>query len=217
MDNKIKARIDQVYWSAFLYNTSVTELQILSNEIYTNDEIKIVNSHTFSFYRVTLQYCFIMEYCKLLENGNKNGDTNICSLKKLNELILYHYTKSYEDLYYQNNNIILKIKDSDFYDKIRKLRDKKFGHADNHEINKPYNITGLRKEDFENAFEHLKMIKEILNNFGSVYDKTFSLEIPSRENRTKNFIKFHAEYKNHYMKNFKNMNIEQSNSKSNDY
>lgn len=215
MENHIKNRLEQIHWSIYLYNASLSELLILSDEIFTEDEIKIVNNHTFKLYRVTLQYCFIMEYCKLLEKGNKKNDNNISSLNRLNEILLNQNTKNFQDLYEVNLSLIENIKNSDFYDKVKKLRDKKFGHSDNDKINKPFTIKGLCKEDFENGFKHLKMIKEILNSFGKIYGRTYNLEIPSEEKRTKNFIKFQTKYKKYYMKNYLSAEIDELNRNSN--
>jgi ribosomal protein S17E len=215
MDNQIKNRLEQIHWSIYLYNTSLSELHILNEEIYTEDEIKIVNSHTFKFYRVTLQYCFIMEYCKLLENGNKNNNENISSLKRLNEILLNNYHNDFKNYYETNLTLIENIKSSDFYLKVKKLRDKKFGHSDKDEINTPFSIKGFREEDFENGFKHLKMIGEIFISFGKICERPYVLEIPSNENRTRNFIKFQAKYQTHYMKNFMNNQIEEMNKKSN--
>ena len=202
MDEQIENRLTHIHWSTYLYNTSISELKIISDEFYSADEIKIVNSHTFDFYRVTLQYCFIMEYCKLLEKGNRSNGQNISSLNRLNEIFLDDSTKTFQELFNVNIDLIESIKGSAFYKKIRSLRDKKFGHADNDEINKAFKFEGFRTEDFESAFEHLRMIKIIFNNFGSVYGREYDLEIPSREDRTRNFIKFHAEYQSYYMKNY---------------
>lgn len=202
MDEQIENRLTHIRWSIYLYNTSLSELQIISDEIYTIDEIKIVNSHTFNFYRVTLQYCFIMEHCKLLEKGNKKNEQNISSLNRLNEILLEDSTKDFQVLYNENVSLIENIKGSDFYNKIKNLRDKKFGHADNDEINKPFKFEGFHTIDFENAFGHLQMIKVIFNNFVSVYGREYDLEIPSREDRTRNFIKFHSEYQTYFMKSY---------------
>ena len=215
MDKQIKNRLEQIHWSTYLYNTSLSELEILSDEIYIDDEIKIVNSHTFKFYRVTLQYCFIMEYCKLLEKGEKRNEKHISSLNRLNEILLNDNAMNFQNSYEVNLSLIENIKKSEFYNKIKTLRDKKFGHADNDEINKPFNMKGLCKEDFKNGFEHLKMIKEIFNNFGIIYGRTYSLEIPSKENRTRNFVKFHAKYQTYFMKNYLSEQIDELNKKSN--
>jgi ribosomal protein S17E len=215
MENHIKNRLEQIYWSIYLYNTSLSELQILNEDIYTEDEIKIVNSHTLKFYGVTLQYCFIMEYCKLLEIGKKNNYEHISSLNRLNEILLNDYTKDFKDSYEVNLSLIENIKSSNFYLKIKNLRDKKFGHADKDEINTPFCIKGFRKEDFENGFNHLKMIGEIFTSFDKIIGRNHSLEIPSEENRTRNFIKFHAKYQTHYMKNYLANQTEELNKKSN--
>ncbi|TAE19288.1 MAG: hypothetical protein EAY72_00305 [Bacteroidetes bacterium] len=143
-----------------------------------------------------------MEYCKLLEKGSKDNKQNISSLNRLNEIILNDSTKDFQILYDQNVFLIERIKNSDFCKKIRNLRDKKFGHADNYELNQPFKIESFSTNDFENAFEHLQMIKIVFNNFASIYDRQYDLEIPSRDDRTRNFIKRHAEYQAYYMKNY---------------
>jgi hypothetical protein len=143
-----------------------------------------------------------MEYCKLLEKGSRNNEQNISSLNMLNEIFVEDNSKNFQELFNENLSLIDRIKSSTFYKKIRSLRDKKFGHADNDEINKPFKFEGFCTDDFENAFEHLRMIKVIFNNFGSVYGREYDLEIPSREDRTRNFIRFHAEYQSYYMKNY---------------
>lgn len=99
LDQSLKERFEHVYWSINLYNSSLTELLIVSDYTYNDSELQIVNSHTFNFYRVTLQYSFIMEYNKLLEKGNKDNKQNISSLQKLNEAIYSSLGKSY-DVYY---------------------------------------------------------------------------------------------------------------------
>ena len=85
----------------------------------------IVNSHTFNFYRVTLQYCFIMEYIKLLEVGSKNNKQHIASLTRLNEIINENNYNNFQKQFNENLQLLNEIKKSDFYKKIKPLRDKK--------------------------------------------------------------------------------------------
>jgi len=200
-DEQIENRLTHIYWSIYLYNTSLSELQTISDESYSREELKIINSHTFNFYRVTLQYCFIMEYCKLLENGSKKNEQNVSSLNRLNEILKEGSSNNFQKLYNENLHLIDEMKTSSFYKKIKTLRDKKFGHADNNEINKPFTIEGLRTKDIACGFEHLRMIKVIFNNFGSVYGREYDVAIPSRERRTRNFVSFHAKYQHYFMNN----------------
>lgn len=181
MDEQINKRLDHIYWSIYLYNTSISELQIISNEYYSSDEIKIVNNSTFDFYRVTLQYCLVMEYCKLLEEGNKDNKKNISSLNKLNKIIFHNSNKKFCELYNENIHSIKNIKASPFYTKIKSLRDKKFGHADNDAINIPFIFEGFSTADIKNAFDHLGIIKIIFNNLGNVYGRNYEIEIPGHE------------------------------------
>jgi hypothetical protein len=214
-EEQIQNRLTHIHWSTYLYNTSISELHVISDEVYSKNEIKIVNSHTFNFYRVTLQYCFIMEYNKLLEKGNRGNDQNISSLNRLNDILLEVNPITFMTHYKENSDLIQNIKDSDFYLKIRTLRDKKFGHADNDEINKPFKFESFVSRDFDNAFRHLRMIKTIFNSFASIYNRQYDLEIPSREDRTRNFIKFHADYQTYYMKNYMDASADRRKSKQN--
>jgi len=202
LEQSVKERFEHVYWSIYLYNSSLTELLIISDYVYNESESEIVNSHTFNFYRVTLQYCFIMEYNKLLEKGSNNKKQNISSLYKLNETIYSSLGKSFSEKFLENELKLSNLKSSDFYEKLKKLRDKKFAHADYHDINIPYRIDGFNSEELKEGFLHLQTIKDILNNCTTVYDFEYSIRIPDNDNRTENFIRYQAEYKDFYYKNF---------------
>jgi hypothetical protein len=201
MDNKLKERFNHVYWSIYLYNLSLSELKIVSNTEYNQSELQIVNSHTFNFYKTTLHYCFIIEYNKILEKGRKDKNQNISSIIQLNDIVYSLNNNSFSEKYIQNMESISKLKSSTFYEKIRNLRDKKFAHADNVDINIPFTIIDFSKDDFMNGFNHLSILKKILDNLTKPYNFECHLRIPNWDDRTANFIKFHAEYRNFYLKN----------------
>lgn len=202
IDENINNRFDHIYWSIYLYNTSLTELYFISEVPYNKSELQIVNSHPFDFYRITLQYCFIMEYNKLLEPGSKTSGQNISSLYQLNEAIYELKGKTFVESYKKNELKLAEIKFSNFCEQIKKLRDKKFAHADNHEVNIPFRVEGFKTADFEDAFEHLQIIKAFLLNCTIIFDFEYDLAIPNRDDRTQNFIKYHAEYKDYYFKHY---------------
>ena len=201
MNTKVKDRFDQVYWSVYLFNLSISELQIISNLDYNSTELKITNSHTFNFYRISLQYCIIMEYNKVLEKGRKDNSQNISSLHQLNETVYSENKESFSEQYSLNKDQINLIKKSPFYDKMKDLRDKKYAHADSHSINSPFDIKRFSDEDFCLAFEHLSQIKTILNRLTYQYNFEYDLKIPHRDKRTENLIKSHAQHKDFYYKN----------------
>ncbi|MBU3822177.1 hypothetical protein KO566_08910 [Flavobacteriaceae bacterium XHP0103] len=215
IDSKIQERFQHLYWSIYLYNLALSELQIISDLNFNQSELQIVNSHTFNFYRVTLQYCFAMEYNKILEIGRKDNNQNISSIYQLNEIIYSLNQSSFSEKYKENKEQIEFIKSSLFYNKMKKLRDKKFAHADNHEINIPFSTKGFSTEDIYQGFSQLSILKNVLNKLTFVYDFEYDLQIPNRDNRTENFIKFHAEYKDYYFENYKSALKEKFNKKKN--
>ncbi|MCH6235257.1 hypothetical protein [Cognataquiflexum rubidum] len=56
--------------SYFLSSRALEELDILSSTLETK-ELLIVSSPTFRFYRISLQYVFVIEILKLLDNPPK--------------------------------------------------------------------------------------------------------------------------------------------------
>jgi hypothetical protein len=202
LEQSLKERFEHINWSVYLYNSSLSELQIISDYVYNSSELQIVNSSTFNFYRVTLQYCFIMEYNKLLEKGSKDNKQNISSLQKLNETIFSLKGNSFKNRFLENEEKLLNLKKSDFYEKLKKLRDKKFAHADHHDINVPYKINGFNSDELKEGFLHLQVIKEILINCTTIFDFECRIQIPNDDDRTENFIRDQAEYADYYFSNF---------------
>src|SRR5699024_1393037 len=174
----------------------------LTYETYNKDELKIINSSTFDFYKVTLQYCFIMEYCKLLEDKKKaKGSANASSLHRLNELFRKELGENFDEAYKNNNRNIRVLQVSFFHEKIRSLRDKKFAHSDANNINNPYEITRFLESEIEEGFKHLRVIRRVINSLTSPYDSQYISEIPYHDKRTRNFIGQQAKYKDYYFRN----------------
>jgi hypothetical protein len=198
----IKNRLDHVYWSFYMYNGALNEYSIISDREYNQSELKIVNSHTFDFYRITLQYCYLMEYNKLFEKGRNDLSQNISSLNQLNVVIHKFIGQEFSTKFSENESSLSLIRESNYYDRMRKLRDKKFAHADKHDMNRAFNITGLTSDEIGMGFEHLEIASVILNKCTSVFNFEYDTFNPKLEDRTFNFVKFHAEYQDYYFKNY---------------
>ncbi len=143
-----------------------------------------------------------MEYTKLLETGQKNSEENISSLTQLNNNILEYLGESFAVSHSKNKASISTIRKSDFCSKIRNLRNKTYGHSDNHEFNKPFSFRGFKTEDFQNGNQQLQIVKQVIDRCTEPFDLSLDIDIPNREDRTYNFIKFHAKYQDYYFKNF---------------
>lgn len=200
--DKNHPRFDHVYMAANLCNESLTEILYVSRETSSQEELDLLNSHTIAFYRVVLQYCFNSEYNKLLVDNLKYlklyPNTNASSLFFLNELVFEDRKDSFERKYQENLSILKKILQTDYYQKMRLLRDKKFSHSDDHTINNPLQIKGLTDDEIATGFDHLTLIFNVFENCTSQYGFSFSARVPHNENRTRNFIRFHAVYKKYY-------------------
>lgn len=203
IEPKLEKRFDHVYWSIVLFNSSFSELRAISEQTYNASELTIVNSYTFNFYRMSLQYCAVMEYNKLLEEGRKDKNQNTSSLFQLNDVILLENKKSFSQKYIENKAHLISLKDSSFYDKMRTLRDKKIAHSDNHQINLPFDIKRFESKDISDGINHLQRMKVVLKNCAAISNIMYDIQIPYRNDETENFIKFQAEYKDYYFKNFK--------------
>ncbi len=201
LPEELKKMFDHVFWSIYLLNSTLTELQIISDCNYNNNELSIANSHPFKLYKMTLQYCLIMEYVKLFEKESKDKSEHISSLLRLNEEVLKH-KKSFGLKFTENKEKLEKLKNSAFFCNIKKLRHKKIAHSQSHEINSPFDIKGFQPKDFEDGFHHLSIIKEVLTNCSSEFNFEYALQIPHSDKRTENFIRYHAKYKDYYYKNY---------------
>jgi hypothetical protein len=197
----IKKRYQHVYWAFYLCNTSLTETKLLDLSDFNSKELEIVNGHTFKYFRVTLQYSYIMEYHKLLEKGRRNNLENISSLIWLNESLKDNLGTKFNDIYQKNITLIAELKSSAYFKKLHDLRNMKFAHSQKNSVNEPFKIKGLNEEDISNGIEHLNKMGEIIRNCTSPYEFEYDLESPSKDNRTQNFIKFQSKYKQFYSEN----------------
>ena len=193
-------RFTFVFISALYCKMALTEILYLSEAVRSQEELNLLNSYTIRFYRITLQYCFNSEYNKLLEpDRGKAKKKHMASLHKLNNT-LYNADKiGFQPIYSENKKLLQSIVKSDFHDKQRQLRNKKFSHADQAPIDNPLQIRGLTDEEIKEGFEHLKIVYQVLNNcvriFGVDYD-------PHIDDSTNNFIKYHAIYQKYFHDNY---------------
>jgi hypothetical protein len=201
---KNQKQFDHVYWSFLLLKTSILELQIFSRNDFNKSEISILNSHTMSFYKVTLQYCLIMEYSKLMEFSSSAQKQGLSSLMKLNDLTLI-YQDEFKPIYDLNIQKLNELKSSPFYIKIKRLRDKKFAHSDSNIINKAFNISALSLQELNMGLNQLLEIKKIIDSCSFIFDFEYSNNLSSVENRTENFILNQGKYKEYFFS--KNYNL----------
>ena len=197
-------RFTHVYSSAELCNRSLTEYYFISSAVSNTDELELLNGPPFSMYRVALQYCFNAEYNKLLEEKLRAGSPNnhIASIFNLNTFLYKTEGDAFKDKYQQNLPILGSLSNSEYAKKQRLLRDKKFSHSDAHEVNNPLQIPALTDGEIQKGFEDIDLIYQVINTCAGHFDYAYSVRIPYNDDRTRNFIKFHAIYKKYYFKHY---------------
>lgn len=200
MQEKIDQLISYVQSSLYFCNEAFNEIWHITKTPSSKDEYDIVSGHPFSFYGIALQYCFIMEYTKLLDTNSSNENENVASLLKLNKFTKDYLGDAFEPKYLENKRLLSKITISDLYKRLKKLLNKKFGHADSNKINNPWKIEGFTGIQIEEMRIQIEMLLKIFNNiFSAVSDASFALH---NDDRTANFIRYHAIYQKYYYKNY---------------
>lgn len=200
MEEKIEQLMSYVQSSLYFANEAFNEIWHITQTPSTKEENDIVAGHPFSFYGITLQYCFIMEYTKLLDANTSNDNENVASLLRLNKKTKEFLGEKFETKHLENIKLLGGITKTDLYSRLKKLRDKKFGHADSDEINNPWRIEGFTGEQIEEMRRQIEILLKVFNNIlEEVSNATFGLH---NDDRTANFIKFHAKYKAYYFKNY---------------
>ncbi|QEM04656.1 hypothetical protein DIU31_014460 [Mucilaginibacter rubeus] len=178
---------------------SLSEISFI-NRARTPNEIELVNGPPFDFYRVSLHYMFTMEYIKLMELNKEQYPTNhYASLEKLSITVFKNHGDNFKQKHELNLDLLSEIRASDFFNKLKGDRDKKFAHADSN-YSDPFSFHSFSDGEIQEGSEHLKKFKLIMDNCTSVFDYEFAFQ--HIDSRTDNFIKFHTKYKEYYYKNY---------------
>lgn len=197
-----------VQMSCRLAFTALIELGHLTKE-RSRDQVQVVKSYTFQYYRISMQYMFIMEFTKLLEADTKDRrlrktetwedyeSQNISSLEKLSRRINDFLGPAFASKHDENKKVIGEIRDSEFYKYIQALRNREFGHTDA-KGKDPLNITSITGGNIEEAFKMMEKVKCVLNNCTSEFGYEFFFDY--QDTRTDNFIAYHALYQSYYDK-----------------
>jgi hypothetical protein len=200
MKEKMNQLINYVQSSLYFLNEAYNEIWHITQTPNTKEEYNIVSGHPFSFYGITLNYCYVMEYCKLLDTTSSNDDENVASLYKLNKATFDFLGDGFKPIYKENKRLLNDICKSPLGIMLKDLRNKKFGHSDNHTINKPWKIEGFTGDQIIEMGNHVKLFLGVANKcFAAISDMNFGLH---NDDRTANFIRFHAKYKEYYFKHY---------------
>lgn len=197
-------RFDYVHTTLYRCNQAVSQLYYISETKPTADEAAFASSHLFSIYNVALHYLFNAEYNKLLEEKtpSKFPDNHIASIPLLNKYLFEKEGEPFRTIYERNEKEMSEIITNVFSEKQRLLRNKRFSHADLHKINDPFKFPAMTDNDIMEAIANLQKLFIVVNNAAAFYDFSLDSCVPSRDDRTRNFIHFQTVYKKYYHANY---------------
>jgi hypothetical protein len=197
-------RFDFVHTTLYRCNQAISELYYISEVKPSVEEAAFASSHLFSIYSIALHYLFNAEYNKLLETKvqSKFPDNHIASIALLNRYLFEKEGDAFRLIFEHNEKEINKVRTTTFSEKQRLLRNKRFSHADLHEVNDPFKFPGMTDEDVTEAINHLRDLFSVVNRAAAYYDFSMEDTVPSRDDRTRNFIHFHTVYQKYYNANY---------------
>ncbi len=201
MDEKVTQLISYAQSSLYFANEAFNELWHITQTPNTKEEYDIVAGNPFGFYGITLQYCFIMEYNKLLDVNTSKENENVASLLRLNKKAKEILGDVFESKFLDNIKLLKEITNSELYKRLKKLRNKKFGHSDSDLINNPWKVEGFTGQQIDGMRNQIQVLLIVFNNIlAEISDANFWLH---NNDQTANFIRYHSKYKEFYYRNFK--------------
>jgi hypothetical protein len=161
-----------------LANMAISELKILW-DFEEEDTAKMLGGPPFQSYALALQYMFFMEITKLLERPNKIFPTNHeASIEKAGEAILKKGFNEYSDKHSYVVENLNSIRESEFFKKLKTLRDKKFAHADGDLNFDPMKIPILKSEEISECMNLLVVLFDIWKQITTALDYDFESRVP---------------------------------------
>ncbi|GAO45376.1 hypothetical protein [Flavihumibacter petaseus] len=198
----LKERLIQVTCTFLSCRFSISEINNIGRAAMDAKLRETATGYTFWNYSYSLQYVFVMDFCKLTEDYQPmKPHENIASLRALSK----EFFKAYPNhpKLNQINGMIKTLQTTSFSKQIRTLRKKRYGHMDGLSGYTASKMVTFNFDEIDKAIEHLRMIGLIIEEIhlqvigGSLAD----IDVPSDEDRTFNFIKYHTEYQEEHMRN----------------
>lgn len=152
--SSLKDRINHVTSSWLFCEQGVSELSILLSDFKILETQNLVSLPPFNFYKASLCYLIVMEYCKLFE-PRKNSKQLSSIIRLCNNSNFSASQADFEAIY--------SIPLTAIYKYVLNLRDKKFGHSDSHELNRPLNIPLFQIKHLQEIKDNLNQTLKILN------------------------------------------------------
>lgn len=164
--NAYKNRFDHVCSSLMFCSHALHEYMTLTTHYDLKEVNEMISRAPFNFYRATLPFLIILEYCKLFHHNKR--DKSLSNVEKLCALAAQKISFEHDDIYRGIIGKLENIPESDLYKTLRKLRNKRFAHSDRYKYNIPFKIQGFTSDQIGTLSEHLNIGGSILNHLRKI-------------------------------------------------
>jgi hypothetical protein len=181
--------------TVFLCNRTLTEIFNIHPDlpVWKERHQEVLKVETIGYYRITLQYMFVAEYCKLIAKFKSNfPDNEVSSLARFNAACLTEFP-TFKPQHDMNVNTFNSIQQHPFSKKML-LERKKLLHSDG-SINDPGRFAGMSIGDIDLAVGILKQMLALLQTSSSPLGTSIVVQIPDQTLNTQVFIDQHSRIK----------------------
>ncbi|HET6256729.1 MAG TPA: hypothetical protein VFE32_21840 [Puia sp.] len=164
---------------------------------FSKEDLKWLKNEIFTFQRIASQFFIVVQFCKLLEN-QYSGDEGESSLYKLNNFLRKKYSDSFTG-YPENVRLLKEIRKSKIFALISDLRNKSYGHSDNHPLNKPLTFKFFSKGETDEFKGILLKAIQVFNNCNHLYNIGMGFHHFYDSSSAKNYLKSYLREKNFWI------------------
>jgi hypothetical protein len=154
----LEERLNHVCSSLFFCSQAVHELRTLTTRYELSEANFLTQKPPFNFYKASLMYLIILEYCKLFYP--KETRDRLSSIYNLWD----ESCKLYPGLDNESNRLAINsLEINELTMNIKMLRDKRFAHSDQHDLNKLFNIKVFTEDEQNELASQMNIAFYLLN------------------------------------------------------
>jgi len=165
----IKRLFNTISTTFIFISQAYCQFEAFSFGDFTDEEILQLKNEIFTFQVASFQFFMVVQFCKFFEKYRPEGTDGDSSLKKLNETLYKKYPDIF-DKYAENRKLIQEIERNKIFKLVKDLRNKSYGHSENHPLNRPMGFILFNKTQTEQFKEMLIKAISIYKNCLGLYD-----------------------------------------------
>jgi hypothetical protein len=192
-DPAIKRIFDNISTTIIFISQAYAHFNAYSFGDFSEEELPQVRNEIFTFQNIASQFFLVVQFCKLMDKSGKSDEAE-SSLYKLNNILRDTYTTDF-NRHSENVKLLKEIGKRKIYLLMSTLRNKNYGHSDNHPLNIPLRFIFLKKNEINEFYEIFLNAIKVFENCYHLYDVGISFQHFYNSSSPKNFLKGYFRYK----------------------